>query len=236
MEWYVPYIALVQPNSSVILKLGGAMRTSYFEAKARQVIAMLFVFAMLAFSAFGQAGTSSVTGSVTDGQGQSVVGATVTLVSAQQGTRRTAVSDNSGNYTFSAVQPGSYTIEVEATGFNKSVTTPFDALTDRAVTIPVKLNVGDVAVSVTVDAGGLESIKNLSDASLGNNFQSQQISQLPLEGRNVANLLSLQPAVTPSGAVAGGRSDQANITLDGIDVNNQQDASAFSPVIRVTPD
>ena len=212
------------------------MRTSYFEAKAKQVIAMLFVFAMLAFSAFGQAGTSSVTGSVTDGQGQSVVGATVTLVSAQQGTRRTAVTDNSGNYTFSAVQPGSYTIEVEATGFNKSVTTPFDALTDRATTIPIRLAVGDVAVSVTVDAGGIESIKNLSDASLGNNFQSQQISQLPLEGRNVADLLSLQPAVTPSGAVAGGRSDQANITLDGIDVNNQQDATAFSPVLRVTPD
>ncbi len=212
------------------------MRTSYFETKARQVIAMCFVFAILALSAFGQAGTSGVTGTVTDPQGQTVVGATVTLVSAQQGTRRTVVTNESGTYTFTAVQPGSYTIEVEASGFNKSVTTPFDALTDRVTTIPVKLEVGDVAVSVTVDAGGIESIKNLSDASLGNNFQSQQISQLPLEGRNVADLLSLQPAVTPSGAVAGGRSDQANITLDGIDVNNQQDASAFSPVLRVTPD
>ena len=212
------------------------MRTSYFEARARQTIAMLFVFAILALSAFGQAGTSSVTGVVTDPQAQAVVGATVTLVSAQQGTRRTAITDSSGNYTFSSVQPGSYSIEVEASGFNKSVTTPFDALTDRATTIPIRLAVGDVAVSVTVDAGGIESIKNLSDASLGNNFQSQQISQLPLEGRNVADLLSLQPAVTPSGAVAGGRSDQANITLDGIDVNNQQENTAFSPVLRVTPD
>ena len=141
------------------------MRTSYFETRARQAIAMLFVFAILAFSAFGQAGTSSVTGAVTDAQGQAVVGATVTLVNTQQGTRRTAVTSDNGNYTFTAVQPGSYTIEVEATGFNKSVTTPFDALTDRATTIPVRLAVGDVAVSVTVDAGGIESIKNLSDAS-----------------------------------------------------------------------
>lgn len=191
---------------------------------------------VLSVAAFAQAGSSSVTGTVTDAQGQSVVGANVALVSAQQGTRRTAVTDSSGNYTFTSVQPGSYTIEVEASGFNKSVTTAFDALTDRVTTIPVKLNVGDVTVSVTVDAGGVESIKNLSDASLGNNFLAQQISQLPLEGRNVTDLLSLQPAVTPSGAVAGGRSDQANITLDGIDVNNQQDASAFSPVLRVTPD
>src|SRR6185312_4178916 len=74
------------------------------------------------------------------------------------------------------------------------------------------------------------------DGSLGNNFVSQQITQLPLNARNVANLLSLQPAVTPGGAVAGGRSDQANITLDGVDVNEQQTGDAFSPVLRVSPD
>ena len=212
------------------------MNFSHFGTRAVRSLVAFVLGTLVAISAFGQAGTSSVTGSVNDAQGQTVVGATVALVNVQQGTRRTAVTDDSGNYTFTAVQPGSYRIEVEASGFNKSVTTPFDALTDRVTTIPVKLSVGDVAVSVTVDAGGLESIKNLSDASLGNNFQAQQISQLPLEGRNVADLLSLQPAVTPSGSVAGGRSDQANITLDGIDVNNQQDATAFSPVLRVTPD
>src|SRR5690606_33526684 len=53
---------------------------------------------------------------------------------------------------------------------------------------------------------------------------------------NVAALLSLQPGVTTGGYVAGGRSDQANITLDGVDVNNQQEGTAFSPVVRVTPD
>lgn len=212
------------------------MRLSFTKARILWILAVFCASAALVTQGFGQAGTSGVTGSVTDAQGQAVVGASVALVSATQGSRRTVVTDNSGNYTFSALQPGSYTVEVEASGFNKSVTTPFDALTDRVTTIPVKLAVGDVTVSVTVDAGGVESIKNLSDASLGNNFQAQQISQLPLEGRNVTDLLSLQPAVTPSGAVAGGRADQANITLDGIDVNNQQDAAAFSPVLRVTPD
>jgi len=201
----------------------------------RKIIAPLFLVIGIALPVLGQAGSSTVTGSVTDAQGQVVVGATVNLVS-QQGTKRTVVSDSNGSYTFTSVQPGSYTIEVEASGFNKSVTTAFDALTDRAVTIPVKLNVGDVTVSVIVDAGGLESIKNSADGSLGNNFTSRQISQLPLEGRNVADLLSLQAAVTPGGSVAGGRSDQANITLDGIDVNNQQQGTAFTPVIRVTPD
>jgi hypothetical protein len=59
---------------------------------------------------------------------------------------------------------------------------------------------------------------------------------LPLQGRNVGSLLSLQAAVTPDGSVSGSRSDQANITLDGVDVNEQVNGAAFTPVLRVTPD
>ena len=57
------------------------------------------------------------------------------------------------------------------------------------------------------------------DASLGNNFISQQITQLPLEARNVLSLLTLQPGVTKDGYVAGSRADQSNVTLDGVDIN-----------------
>jgi hypothetical protein len=57
---------------------------------------------------------------------------------------------------------------------------------------------------------------------------------LPIESRNILSLLSLQPGVTPDGYVTGSRSDQANITLDGVDVNEQQGASAFSSVLRVS--
>ena len=122
------------------------MRFSVLRAMMGIFIAAV-VLAAGTLSVSAQAGTSSVTGAVTDAQGQAVVGANVVLVSAEQGTRRNVVTDASGNYTFTAVQPGSYTIEVEASGFNKSVTTAFDALTDRVVTIPVKLNVGDVTVT-----------------------------------------------------------------------------------------
>jgi hypothetical protein len=98
------------------------------------------------------------------------------------------------------------------------------------------MEIGDVSAIVNVDTASLESIINTKDASLGNNFVARQIVQLPLNARNVASLLSLQPGVTPDGSVNGGRADQANITLDGVDVNNQQDASAFAPVLRVNPD
>lgn len=212
------------------------MNFSFLRKTAAAWSTALLAMIIFAGGVVAQTGTATVTGNVTDPSAQAVVGATVTLASVSQGTKRTVVTDSSGNFTFSALTPGSYTIEVESSGFNKAVTKPFDAGTDRVTSIPVKLAVGDVTVAVTVDAGGVESIQNVSDASLGNNFTAQQISQLPLEGRNVAGLLSLQAAVTPGGAVAGSRSDQANITLDGVDVNNQQDASAFSPVLRVTPD
>lgn len=185
--------------------------------------------------AIAQVGTSSITGQVTDPQGNAVAGASVKL-SGATGTSRTVVTNNDGLYTFSAVQTGMYTVEVEMKGFKKAVVSDVRALVDNTATINIKVEIGEVTEVVNVDAAGLESLVNTTDASTGNNFVSQQILQLPLQGRNVTNLLSLQAGVTPDGSVSGGRADQANITLDGVDVNNQQNAGAFESVLRVNPD
>src|SRR5207245_5949707 len=67
---------------------------------------------------------------------------------------------------------------------------------------------------------------NTQDASLGNVMETSQISQLPLEGRNLVDLLSLQPGSTREGYVTGSRADQSNVTLDGVDINNQQTGNA----------
>ena len=89
---------------------------------------------------------------------------------------------------------------------------------------------------------------NTTDATLGNVFDSKQVEQLPIEARNVVELLSLQPGViylgnrvdqnsdTRSGAVNGVRSDQSNVTLDGVDVNDQNNGYAFTSVLRNTQD
>ena len=191
---------------------------------------------LTAFStAFSQSGTSSITGTITDVQSKIIAGATVTLTS-QQNSQRTTVTNDNGVYTFPSVQPGTYTIQAEAKGFKKANLSPFQALVDKTTTIDVSLEVGQVTEVVNVDSSGVDSIINTQDAKLGANFVAKQILNLPLNARNVSNLLSLQANVTPDGSVAGGRADQANITLDGIDVNNQQDAAAFAPVIRVNPD
>src|SRR5687768_6934281 len=197
-----------------------------------------FVMLMLfCGSAFAQAqGTSSIRGTIKDPQGAVVAGANVILTNPETGFSRTTTSNDSGQFAFEGIQPGVYKVDVEAKGFKKAVRTEVSALVSKPVDLPIDMELGDLTQTVSVSVGASESLINTQDGSLGNNFISQQITQLPLNARNVANLLSLQPAVTPSGYVAGGRSDQANITLDGVDVNEQQTGDAFSPVLRVSPD
>jgi carboxypeptidase family protein len=189
-------------------------------------------------SAFGQGqGTSAIRGSVKDQQGAVVAGATVTLINPDTSFTRTTTSNDNGQFAFEGINPGTYTVTVEAKNFKKAVLSQVAALVSKPTDLgDVAMEIGNVTETVSVTVGAGEAVINTQDASLGNNFVSQQITQLPLNARNVATLLSLQPAVTPSGYVAGGRSDQANLTLDGVDVNEQQTGDAFSPVLRVSPD
>lgn len=186
-----------------------------------------------AFSAYGQAGTSTVRGTVTDPQGNLVGGATVTLTSLATSTSRSTTTSDSGTYGFELIPPGDYRIEVEAQGFKKGVVTDIHAMVAKPTAVDVQLEVGNVNEIVTVAAGSGELLVNRDDATLGNVFVNQQITQLPLESRNVLGLLTLQPGVTPGGYVTGARSDQSNITLDGVDINEAQTNSINSPVLRL---
>jgi hypothetical protein len=204
------------------------------EQRVKRGLTALLCVLLACGSVVAQGGTSSVTGTVLDPQGKAVAGATVKLINLQKNFTRTQTTNEEGGYSFSAVPPDTYTLEAEATGFKKSVVSDVRALVDKATTQIVNLEVGNIAEAVTVSAAGTEALINTQDASIGNNFQSTQILQLPIESRNILSLLSLQPGVTPDGYVTGSRSDQANITLDGVDVNEQQGASAFSSVLRVS--
>ncbi len=121
-------------------------------------------------------------------------------------------------------------------------------LVSLPATVNATLEVG--ATSQTVEVTASAVALNTADASIGNAFGENQVKELPLEGRNVPDLLTLQAGVaytgnrsdvnrdvdTRSGAVNGARSDQSNITLDGVDVNDQVKGSAFTSVLPVTLD
>src|SRR5690348_4481416 len=173
-------------------------------------------------SVLAQSATSSVHGTVTDPQGNVVAGATVTLANAEKNFTRTQTTSDAGTFAFTLIPPDKYTLEAQATGFKKAVLTGVTALVAKATDVNVQLEVGNVAETVTVSSGAGEVLINRQDATLGNNFVAKQIAQLPLEARSPLALVTLQPAVTREGYVAGARTDQSNITLDGVDINDAQ--------------
>ena len=183
--------------------------------------------------AAAQGGTSGVNGTVKDQQGNLVTGASVTLINEEKNFSRTQVTNDSGRFNFNLIPPGQYRLEVEATGFKKAAITEVNALIDKPIDVEASLELGSVNETVTVAANPGEVLMNTQDATLGNNFVSKQITQLPLEARNPLALLTLQPGVTRAGNVTGARSDQSNITLDGIDVNEAQTNSVNDPVLRL---
>src|SRR5215211_3613110 len=204
-------------------------------------LASFLVLILCAVSSFAQAGGTTVRGTVQDPNGNLVSGATVTITDPDKNFTRTQTTNEDGAYVFNAIPPGTYKLEVSAQGFKTASASGLVALVDTPTVRDVELEVG--AVSETVDVtSAAEAAINTSDASLGNSFERKRIVELPLNANNVVGLLSLQPGVSRSGYVNGGRADQSNITLDGVDVNEQQDGldvitdEAFASVLRVTRD
>ena len=192
------------------------------KTKALTALFAVLVSVFLVGNINAQSGTTGVKGVVKDQQGAVIPGATVKLTNPNTGFSRTVTTTDEGIYTFPGIAPGTYQVEVSAANFKKTVVRDIQALVDNPIEVNVPLELGDVSATVDVTSGDIESIVNTQDASLGNNFVPQQITQLPTNLRNVADLLTLQPGVTREGYVSGARSDQSNVTLDGVDINDQQ--------------
>ncbi len=193
---------------------------------------LLFGLAGGAGTVWGQSGSTSIRGTVTDAQGKLIENASVTIRDLETGFTRTQAS-STGSFSFELIPPATYQIEITAAGFR---TYRFDRLVARVGTptdASARLEVGSTTETVLVESESAQVHINTQDATLGNNIENQQINALPLEGRNVLSLLTLQPGVTPDGYVAGARSDQSNITLDGVDINEAQTSDIASPVLRL---
>jgi len=195
------------------------------------------------YATAGFAQTSTVlSGTVTDPSDAVVPGTLVTLTSRTTGAVRTDTTDANGVFTFPQIQPGLYDVKAERQGFKAVVSKDLDILVNTSAKLNLRFSdVGSVSETVVVSAQA--GTVNTSDATIGNAFNSTQVRDLPLNARNVVGLLSLQPGVTASGSVNGGRFDQANVTLDRVDVNDQdqyggdnRSGQSFFSVLRVTPD
>ncbi|MCU0228154.1 MAG: carboxypeptidase-like regulatory domain-containing protein, partial [Bryobacterales bacterium] len=196
---------------------------------------------------FGQASTS-LRGTITDLTGAVIPGATLTLTNVATQASRSTNSSEDGSYVFPAIAPGTYQLKATAAGFNDTIVNDLRLLVNVPATQNVQFEkIGTVAETISVSADAVQL--NTTDASLGNAVGSKPILELPANARNVVGLLSLQPGVLyiredgvqarndpRSGNVNGARNDQSNVTLDGVDVNDQIDRGPFTSVLRVTLD
>lgn len=201
---------------------------------------------LLIASALAQVATTFLRGTVADPVGAVIRNAQITLANSAAGFSRTTTTNERGEYEFLQVPPGTYVLTASATGFATGRKEGVTLLVNTPANLGFTLRVGKA--ETTVDVQDEAPAVNTVDATLGNAFDSRQIESLPSEGRNAVELLSLQAGVayvgnevnagadSRGGAVNGARSDQTDVTVDGLDDNDPLLGQAFTPALRVPMD
>lgn len=195
----------------------------------------VFLIGLFAVGAFGQttSGTQGgLSGVVIDPSGATVSGATVTLKHEATGIERTATTNAEGGFVFALLDPGDYTLTIEAANFKKAVASNIKVAIASQSSVNITLEVGAVSEVVTVTAA--QEVINSLGPTLSNTINTRQIADLPLAGRNPLQLAGLQPGVAVIGegvrgaSVGGLRQTSTNIRQDGINaMDNFVKTSSF---------
>ncbi|HZY73389.1 MAG TPA: TonB-dependent receptor [Edaphobacter sp.] len=144
---------------------------------------------------FGQAVNANLLGTVTDQTKAAVPGATVTITETRSGASKTQQTNNSGNYDFEAIQPGTYVITASQTGFKQAKVENVAVVVNTTVRTDITLLLGDATESVTVTSA--PEVLKTDRADVGIDISSQQAEELPLgTNRNFQGLLALVPGAT----------------------------------------
>src|SRR5580704_7624968 len=154
------------------------------------VAAVLLSVCRLAFSQ----GFGTILGTVTDPSGALVVSAKVTAVESATGASREAITNTAGEFVIPGLRPTNYTLTVEASGFNKYTQSNIVLTADQSQTVNIALTVGQASQTVTVEATAQQA--DTYTSTLKEVVDSQRMVDLPLNGRNAANLTTLVPGAT----------------------------------------
>lgn len=196
----------------------------------------LGVIALVCFTPaiYGQTTFGSVVGNVTDPSGAAVSSTQITLTNLGTNEKRAETTNADGAYTFVNVPPANYSVEVQKPGFKKTVRTPVTVQTGTTSKIDIALEVG--ALDQTVEVTAQTPLLTPESSSLGTVIDERKAVELPLNGRNALNLVSLVPSVVPQGQsmgttngtnpfawgnyqIGGGMANQSMVWLDGSPVN-----------------
>src|SRR5687767_15223834 len=200
----------------------------------RDLCTLMLIFVLTTATPWAQLATAELNGRVTDSSGAVLPGVTVTVTQTATGLVRTAVTDENGGYLISNLPTGPYRLEVALQGFRTYVQTGIVLQVGATPTINAALELGSLEETVTVEAAA--PIVDVRSAGISDVVENERIVELPLQGRQVTDLIVLAGAAVQTGtasnramtggvsiSVAGGLSFGVAYTLDGAmhnDVNN----------------
>jgi hypothetical protein len=160
------------------------------------VFATLLTILLITCSAFGQAGSGRIAGSVKDATGAVIPGSNVTLRNTATGVTQTTTGNAEGIFSFPVVAIGQYELDVTANGFNPyRQTTNLKVDVNTALTPDVVMHVVDANETVTVTENTAEV--QTADTQIGQTIESKQVVDIPLNGRSYTDLLAVQAGVSP---------------------------------------
>lgn len=210
----------------------------------RSGVAVIVFLLLLVSSAAAQDYRGKVQGTVTDEAGAAIPGANVVLRNTQTGVETTRQANSDGHYIFDFVEPGEYIVVIEQTGFKKAVQENVVVRNRSDITVDLKMSVGGVQETVTVESPPIAVQFTSSSTML--TIENKLVDQLPIRGRNPYNVATLDPTVSPgtgstsnenrpyhhayaSDQDAGGGTLRANdVLLDGVPLTSSY-KSSYTP-------
>ena len=158
-----------------------------------RLLAALFVVLLCTLPAYSQESFGRILGTVTDPSGAVMAGVTVTVTDTERGVTRTLTTDNAGSYDAPNLTPGIYGVRVAAPGFKILDRRNIELGVGREVRVDLTPQPGEQQQTVTVTEAA--PLLETTNATLGGAMTNKDINDLPLNGRNYQNLVSLRPGV-----------------------------------------
>jgi hypothetical protein len=195
-----------------------------FTPRFRPPVFLLALLLLVTSVAFGQLTTADILGTVTDATGAVVPNAAVSLTNLGTNEKRSTESNSSGDYTFSLLPVGHYSITVKAKGFEASITKDLSVEAGDHARNDVHLLLG--AESTIVEVTASTPLLQADSATVSSTVTAKAVQDLPLNGRNFVQLVDLVPGANPgagNGLSSGGRPDDRRTNAAGLSVNGQDD-------------
>src|SRR2546425_839871 len=184
---------------------------------SRLVLASFIVF-FWASTTSAQTFRGGISGSITDPSGAAVPGAIVQLVNEGTGLTRSQETTNTGDFTFSDLPVGFYTITVSKQGFQAQKLEKVEVAVGKVTSLPIALGVAAQAETIQVQAAA--ATLETTSATLNAVVNQRAVQEIPLNGRDFRTLLYLTPGYNQSGSMNGNRPNQNNWQIDGTDNND----------------